>query len=279
MTITALAPWFGSNHTLGKHVGAALGGCDWVGVPFAGGMAGLKWITARTLAVNDLHKLIINMARVVARQKMGAELYRRLRRKVFHPDELAEAQLRASTYLSDSTLWETSQPNLDAAEAYFVCAWMARSGQAGTKNELKAGLASRWEAGGGDSVVRFRSATRALLDWRRILSRAQFDGRCAFAFLADCKDAPKHGVYCDPPFPGPGTAYKHNCGKAEADQRAWHAKLRDALLRFKKTKIVCRFYSHPTVSRLYPGDEWEWRSFTGRKASNADAPELLLIRN
>ena len=39
--ITALAPWFGSNRTLAENVGRALAGCEWVGVPFAGGMCEL----------------------------------------------------------------------------------------------------------------------------------------------------------------------------------------------------------------------------------------------
>lgn len=37
--ITALAPWFGSNRMLARYVGEELAGCQWVGVPFAGGMA------------------------------------------------------------------------------------------------------------------------------------------------------------------------------------------------------------------------------------------------
>lgn len=31
--INALAPWYGSNRMLAEHVGKALEGCTWVGVP------------------------------------------------------------------------------------------------------------------------------------------------------------------------------------------------------------------------------------------------------
>lgn len=46
--ITTLVPWYGSNRTLAENVGAALKGCSWVGVPFAGGMCELGHIEART---------------------------------------------------------------------------------------------------------------------------------------------------------------------------------------------------------------------------------------
>lgn len=64
--ISCLAPWFGSNRMLAHEVGRALSGCEWVGIPFAGGMAELPQIRARTIVANDLHKHIINLAEVVA---------------------------------------------------------------------------------------------------------------------------------------------------------------------------------------------------------------------
>jgi len=64
--ITALAPWFGSNRTLAENVGTALAGCQWVGVPFAGGMCELLQIKARSLLVSDLHRHVLNLAAVAA---------------------------------------------------------------------------------------------------------------------------------------------------------------------------------------------------------------------
>jgi len=74
MKVTALAPWFGSNRMLGAEVGKALAGCSWVGVPFAGGMSELAHIKCSTLAVNDLHRHIINLACVLACQRAAASL-------------------------------------------------------------------------------------------------------------------------------------------------------------------------------------------------------------
>src|SRR5205085_8516163 len=129
---------------------------------------------------------------------------------------------------------------------------------AGTTHEFGGGPSFRWESGGGDSVVRFRNAAAGLRDWRAILARWTFDCRDGFDFLVQCKDQDGHGIYADPPFPGPGDAYRHNCGKSELEKRVWHVRLNDALARFTKTRVVCRYYDHPLVRELYPEHIWTW---------------------
>src|SRR6516225_3546772 len=94
MAIHTLVPWFGSNRLLGPHVGEELAGCSWVGVVFAGGMPELLHIKdARTIVVNDVHRHVINLARVVKNDKLKDQLVRDLDATLFHPDELAEAQI------------------------------------------------------------------------------------------------------------------------------------------------------------------------------------------
>lgn len=274
MKVTALAPWFGSNRTLAENVGAALEGCSWVGVPFAGGMCELAHIKARTLMVNDLHQLVVNLAMVVADPKMGPELIRRLRRIPFHPNVLRDAQdfCRAGCPWPRSTR-PSNDLMVNYAEAYFICAWMARNGKAGTKDEFDAGMSIRWEAGGGDSATRFRSATESLRDWRKVLSKATFTSIDAFDFLGNCKNRPGHGIYCDPPFPGPGDAYRH------AFTEIWHRRLAGVLFDYTLTRVVCRFYDVPLIRELYPEPAWEWNHFKGRDQKNADKAEVLLVRN
>src|SRR5581483_2099678 len=63
--ITCLAPWYGSNRMLAAHVGKALDGCSWVGLPFCGGMSEVPHIKARTIVCNDRHRAILNLAAVV----------------------------------------------------------------------------------------------------------------------------------------------------------------------------------------------------------------------
>lgn len=269
--VKALAGWFGSNRMLACHVGRALTGCNWVGVVFAGGMSELPHITARTLVVNDLHRHIINLARVVANDSARGTLFRRLKRKAFHPDELKFAQ----------DICKGIEPHglgdIDAAEQYFVCCWMNRGAKAGIDDEFNGRPAIRWKADGGDSMVRYQSAIRMLATFSRTLRRCTFETMDCFDFLARCEDAKGNGIYCDPPFPGVGRRYRHNAGQTDAEERTWHTRLRDALERFGATRVACRFYDHPLVRELY--GSWQWHELKGRKQSNEDAPEVLLIRN
>lgn len=127
-------------------------------------------------------------------------------------------------------------------------------------------------------MVRFQSAIRALAAFARPLRRCTFETMDAFEFLARVEDLDGHGVYCDPPFPGAGRRYLHNAGQTDGEERAWHTRLRDALSRFTWARVVCRFYEHPLIRELYPEAAWEWRPLAGRKQSNDEAPELLLVK-
>lgn len=275
MKVTALAPWFGSNRMLGQHVGRLLKECKWVGVPFAGGMSELAHIGARTMLVGDKHRHVINLAQVVACPEGHVRLREQLDSTIFHPDVLVAAQDRCRAR-------ETADPgpcresvaeggSLSWAFDFFICAWMARNSTAGTKTEFNAGPSVRWEAGGGDSVVRFRNATESLADWHKVMRRCTFVTDDVFDFLDKVKDQTGHGLYLDPPFPGPGDKYKHTFGEVV------HRRLAEQLTEFKVCRVVCRFYDVPLVRELYPESAWEWHLLEGRKQSNDAAPEVLLV--
>lgn len=272
MKVKALAPWFGSNRLLAENVGRALDNCSWVGVPFAGGMSELAHIKARTMAVNDLHSHVVNLAAVVADPKLKDELVERLEGKPFHPKELHWAQCKCETRWAAGTC-DPDEPILEWAVDYFVCAWMSRNGTAGTDGEFRAGLSMRWEAGGGDSAVRFRNAAQSLTDWHAVMRRCTFTALDVFAFLAKCLDKAGHGLYLDPPFPGPGDGYKHKFTERE------HRDLAEWLACPKQCRLVCRFYDVPLIRELYPEPVWTWHHLTGRKQTNDAAPEVLIVRN
>jgi site-specific DNA-adenine methylase len=271
MKTTAIAPWFGSNRLLAHKVGELLTGCEWVGVPFAGGMCELAHIPARTLLVNDKHEAVINLAAVVRDQREA--LQRSLEALPFHPSVLAAAQSRCRT-IESNPAWKpaNAEDALDWATDYFVCAWMGRNGTAGTDREFKSGLSVRWNAGGGDSAVRFRSATESLTEWQAIMRRCTFVCLDVFEFLDRVKDEPRHGLYLDPPFPGPGDDYRHKF--TEEQQR----KLAARLGTFQRCRVVLRYYDHELIRELYPEVGWTWhRPEGGRTQANKAAPEVLVV--
>lgn len=253
---------------LASEVGKLLEGCSWVGIPFAGSMCEIPHIKARTVAVNDLHRHIINLARVVADDELRPMLVERLDQMPYHPDALRHAQISCraredGTISKDCPLWWAAD--------YYVCAWMTRHGQAGTDGEFKAGLAIRWNAAGGDNVKHFLGGYAAFDEWQKHMRRCTFTTLDCFDFLAKCKDESGHGIYCDPPFPGPGDGYTH---KFSPDR---HARLAEVLGRYQKARVVCRFYEVERIRELYPEDRWTWHRFVGRKQTNAEAPEVLLV--
>lgn len=274
MSTTAVVPWFGCNRLLGHTVGEELRGCKWIGIPFSGAMPELAQIKASTIIVNDLHRHVINLAAVAGCPRLGPKLYRQLRRLPFHPEVLAAAQL-ASEYnegLSrESWLAMSDDEKTGVAVSYFVSQWMGRSGKGGTDNEFSGKLPVRWNANGGDSNTRYRSAVKSLIAWRRVLERCNFSTLDAFEFLDTVNDEPRHGIYCDPPFPDKGEEYKHKFTEAQQRQLAL------CLFQFKQTRVVCRFYDHPLIRELYPASHWTWRFQRGRDQANQAKPEVLLI--
>lgn len=271
MAITTLAPWFGGNRMIAPRVGELLDGCNWVGVPFCGGMAELPHITARTIVANDRHRHVINLARVARDDTLRGQMVRRLRRVLFHPDELVKAQ----TYCKGHEPGDV--PDHECAYHYFLSCWLGRSGKAGIDDEFNGRPSVRWKADGGDSMVRFQSAIRGLGTFARTARRCTFETMDAFDFLARCEDLKGHGLYCDPPFPGPGNRYLFNCGQTAAEQRDWHFKLAAYVERFQAARVVMRFYDHELVRELYSKDLWTWHHLKGRTQANTTAPEVLLV--
>lgn len=264
---TALAPWFGSNRMLAPTVGEALRGCKWVGIPFGGGMAEVAHIKASTIVVSDLHRHVINLAKCVQSDEMRPRLVERLNDTPFHPDCLTAAQTACRLW-EDVTWRGTAQP--DWAYDYFVACWMGRSHKCGIDDEFNGGVSVRWNANGGDSNKRFRSAVESLDGWGEIMRRCNFVVQDVFDFLDRCEDAEGHGIYCDPPFPGPGDRYKHRFTEEQ------HRRLAECLGEFARTRVVCRFYDHPLIRELYPEPRWNWLRLQGRKQSNDTASEVLI---
>jgi hypothetical protein len=232
-------------------------------------MPELLHIKAPTIVVGDVHRHVINLARVASHPGYGRWLIRELRRVLFHPDTLRAAQRDCAENIGllkgDSPL----HPGL--ARSYFIAVWMGRSAMAGTKKEFRGKLPVRWTASGGDSATRYWSAVRSLAVWKRVFQRCNFVVEDCFAFIGKVRDISDSGLYCDPPFPDAGDNYKHRFTEAQ------HRQLAGVLAGFESARIVCRFYDHALIRELYPEGHWTWRRLVGRKQSNAKAPEVLLI--
>ena len=272
LPVRALAPWFGAGRLIADAVGRELEGCSWVAIPFAGGMSEVAAIGARSIAVNDKHRHIINLARVVADDGLRAWLVRRLKRIAFHPDELKWAQHYClESFLARESLDMEDTPHVDSAVAYFITCWMGRSHKSGSVDEFNGGISTRWNANGGDSNVRYRSALRGLVEWGRIMRRCSFTCLDAFEFLAKCPDTADTGIYVDAPWPDDGVKYKHKFSEAD------HDRLMGELSRFTRARVAIRFGDHPLIRKLYDDRVWTWIPADGRTQTNETKREVLII--
>lgn len=305
MKITRLVPWFGANAANDDVPAKLLAGCKWVFVPFAGSMCEVKHFPASVqIMVSDLHDELMTLAGVIADEMSWGMLAELLAKKLFHPAELEAAQrtLREHRAAKGGGLFggaESLCDEVDIAAAYFVCAWMGRSGVSGTKGELNANLALRYDAGGGDPVTRYRSAVESLGAWHEALKRCSFTREDAFevlerirkravedgiARLNECAQTGKMpaddrcvGVYMDPPWPDDGAGYLH--AFTDAQQR----RLAKLIAEIPATvRIVMRWGDHPLIRELYPESPisggWEWRMVDGRDQENKAKAEVFLVR-
>jgi DNA adenine methylase len=270
--VTALANWYGTDRTICPKIAELLADCEWVGLPFAGGMSAIQAIRARTIVANDLHRHVMNLACVVA--AVGyKEFQDSLRKILFHPDSLEAAQAHCIEMERGGWTFGNIDNRLSERWAlnYFVCSWMSRSGLAGTEAEFKGGLSLRWEAGGGDSAKRYHSAIDAIEVWHKEFCRCTFSVLDVFEFLIQkCKDQKGHGLYADPPFFGPGDKYTHKFGM---DQ--W-VRLAVELAGFEHTRVVIRCYDVALMRQLFPEGVWVWHRVDGRKQTNEVVSEVLI---
>lgn len=265
MDVTALVPYFGCARMVAEKIGELLSGCSWVGIPFAGGMPELAYIDARSIAVNDLHWHVINLASVVADDKLRPKMFRWLRGQAFGPPVLEEAQ----SYCIQ--VEPAALGDLEAAKQYFASQWMGRSAQAGTDDEFKGGISTRWTDTGGDSNTRYRSAIRSLATFGRIMRRCNFTCMDAFDFLGKCKDRRGHAIYADCPWPKDGDPYRHKFTESD------HRKLAGVLSSFRETRVVIRYGDHPLIRELYPEHKWRWQAIEGRTSGNKAKAEVLIV--
>lgn len=279
MKMNRLAPWFGADLAIAEDAADLIGKRAWVGIPFCGGCSIIPFLNTRSGLCSDLHRHIINLAKVVRDPAMKPRLIDRLGGELFHPDVLRDAQRRCieRMELGTARLFATAADEqltdpVEWAADYFIACWMARGGTAGKRTEFTQSLAVRYTATGGGSAVRFRSAVESIEAWSAALQRWDFECLDVFDFLASVKDEPNHALYIDAPWPDLGKEYEHSF-----DTRKQIA-LRDRLEAFENITIVVRFGEHGLIESLYNKPCWIWHRQSSRNQRNNEVKEALIVK-
>lgn len=271
MTITAIAPWFGSKRTLAPRIVEALGKHSAYWEPFCGGLSVLlDKPESSHETVNDLHGDLINLARVIADDNLYGQLHDRLHR-VLCDEHRRDESLRDLEVATDP---------LERATHYFIVNWFGRNGFSGTTGSDKSSFAVRWTPNGGHGGQRFASAVNSIPAWHERLRRVTILQRDGFEVIGKIGDVPKVAIYCDPPYLVKGAKYIHDFTGDD------HRRLAELLNRFKQARVVVSYYRHPDLEVLYPG----WRVIdctinkglhnAGKRGQTGiEAPEVLLVND
>ena len=299
--IGAVAPWFGGKRTLASRIVAELGPHKAYVEPFCGSCSVLfaKPQTAYE-TVNDLHVDLVHLLKCLQCESMAQGLYELMARTVMSEAMLADAAAWLERHRVASAD-ELVGLDLMRAAQYLIQSWMSRNGTAGTvlgdaKNAPS--LAARFTFKGGSPSVRWASMVDSIPWWHQRLRSVVVLSRDAFDVLDKLPDEDGLAIYADPPYladtrtsigRGGSGSYLHDFeheGGGVFGGRDDHARLAEALARFKRARVVVSYYAHPRLAELYPAPRWtsidcSMNKYTanaaGRDGGTTAAPEVLLV--
>lgn len=281
VAINALLPWFGAKRLMAERIVAELGNHSAYWELFCGSMAVLLAKQPAPMeTVNDKHKQLVNLARIIQHDIYGPMFYRRVRRVLCSHELMNEAAERwkareAAGEFPDSSV---TIGNVTHAVEFFVTSWMGRNGVSGTKS-YNQGFARRFTKSGGHAATRWCGAVDSIPAWRRRMAGVAILSECGIGLAERVEDSTGVVIYADPPYIEKGAEYVHDFTDED------HSRLARSLSRFKSTRVIVSYYDHPRVRELYSGSQWRiysvpmprnMRNQSGETGGET-APEVLII--
>jgi DNA adenine methylase len=265
MEITSILPYFGAKRTMAPIIATELGLHQCYYEPFCGSLSVImEKMKARTEVVNDLYGDLTNLARVIAHPKMGAALYRQMRRRLHCEDLLDEARQHLTLTRNPNEAQELG-PKMDChemfvrAEAFFCAGWLGRAGEVGLEGEPSHNsFAVRYTNGGGDNATRLSSAVASIPAWRRRLRDVTITCRDGITALRDKRnslDRDGTAIYVDPPYLVKSRRYAMDFSDEQ------HRELAEILVKYKRARIVVSYYQHPILESMYPPEKWDIKRY------------------
>lgn len=268
--INAIAPWFGGKRAMAPMIVEQI--CWQNGTPmkpgifvepFCGSCAvSIAMPEISTHIVNDLHRDLINLARVLISNR-GDELIAKCKRVMCSGDIFTLThdrcvELSRCTDVAD--LRDVTGDQFEWAFCYLVSIWLGKGGIAGTSDASTKAFASRYGPNGGSPAVRWFTLVRSLASLRQRMRTLVIEHQCGIGLIDKVQDTPRTAIYCDSPYIKETRVhgeYRHEFvddgggllfGKSDD-----HDRLALALSRFKQARIVVSYEDHPRLNALYRG--------------------------
>ncbi len=282
MKVKGLAPWYGSKRVLAPKIIAELGEHSAYWEPFCGSMSVLfaKHVCPME-TVNDLHRDLINLARVMASDHY-IKLAERLNRTLMADELFLEAKQHLDVELEPApSIADITQEHVWRAYWYFIASWQGRNGVGGTLAS-NITVATRYTSQGGSGGFRWQSAVDSVPAWHERLRAVHIKNMDGFGMLRRIEDSGRSAIYIDPPYFQKSDAYVHDFSAED------HQRLSEVLQRYQETRVVVSYYDNPILEDLYPAERWTKRSVPvakglvnqGRRDARDEvvkAPEVLLL--
>ena len=124
-------------------------------------------------------------------------------------------------------------------------------------------------------VIKYQNVLRALSEYGKFFSNTVIEN-LDYAELINMYGRKENIVlFVDPPYPGFDMYYSHNLSKHEQEQLA-------RILIEVPAPVICTFYDHPLVRKLYSADLWKYEavkgSKNGKQGGNQESEELILTK-
>lgn len=161
---------------------------------------------------------------------------------------------------------------VELAWALWAQCWIGRKGSGGTRKQATSASVRR-TADGGNNASRLRTAARDLESWAKHFQRCEWENQDFRDVLNKSADRKQCGIYCDPPWVGPGRDYLHTFTEQD------HRDLFECLSRFSQSTVVVRYGDAPLIREIYSGDCWTITEATSRTQSNGTTGELWICNS
>lgn len=276
MKLGAMIPSFGCKRTLAKRIVAELGPHDayWELCCCSCAVLFAKE-PCRMETVVDLWGDVTHLIRCLQDDDAALALYGRTARTTMSDVLYREAFER----IAEQPPPADDLIDIDRAYDLLVYSWQGRNGTIGARAAMSGSYSVRYTNSGGSPATRWKQVAESIPPWNCRLRNVTVLRRDIFEVLTRIEDRAGVVIYIDPPYVVKGAKYIHDFAPDD------HARLAEALRRFKKTRVVVSYYDHPLVRELYAG--WTFvecavtKSLThiGRRDSKGGdkAPEILII--
>ena len=124
-------------------------------------------------------------------------------------------------------------------------------------------------------ILKYKNVLRDLSEYGKFFQETTIENLDFVDLIEKYGNKEDMVLFVDPPYPGFATYYSYNLSNYQHEQLA-------NILITVPAPVICTFYDHPLVRKLYPADMWKYEAMKGSKngkqGGNQESEELILTK-